>query len=319
MARWMRRIGTGMAVLAVLYILIGGVGGGLLLTHLLTPGQVDWSGASQPAPRAPLAINFRGDPRDGLGLDFSTIHFMTDLGPAEAWLVPAYAPARTWAIYIHGVGGIRENGYKQLTILHDAGFPTLLITYRDDAGAPAGQPPFYSFGLSEWRDLDSAVAWALANGANRIVLVADSMGGAVVGQFLRHSDKTGKIVALAFDSPALDFGDVTAGQFGRFHLPFTPVLNWIALQVVSIEGRAPFSDTDTVAEVAAFAGPIFLAHGSADGLVPFAVSQRLLQQRQGKGDITFLETSVDHLRSFEADPVRYRAAFSGFLAALPKG
>ena len=77
--------------------------------------------------------------------------------------------------------GLRENGFRQLSVLHEAGIPTLMIGYRNDPWGPKGKRPFYSFGLDEWRDLEAAVQWARGRGAERIVLVAESMGAAIVG------------------------------------------------------------------------------------------------------------------------------------------
>lgn len=81
-----------------------------------------------------------------------------------------------WAIYVHGVGGIRENGYKQLSIINEAGIPTLMITYRNDRGAPAEANGLYSFGTREWRDLDVAVTYLLGRGAPKIIIAAELMG-----------------------------------------------------------------------------------------------------------------------------------------------
>lgn len=51
----------------------------------------------------------------------------------------------------------------------------------------------------------AAYAYAEAHGARQIVLVAESMGGAIAGQFLTRSPHAAKTLALALDSPALDF------------------------------------------------------------------------------------------------------------------
>ena len=59
--RALRRTGIAVVVIAALYFVIGGVGGGLFLSWLLTPGNVDWSGANRPAPSDPLTIGFNSE------------------------------------------------------------------------------------------------------------------------------------------------------------------------------------------------------------------------------------------------------------------
>jgi fermentation-respiration switch protein FrsA (DUF1100 family) len=313
--RALRRAGIAVVVIAALYFIIGGIGGGLFLSWLLTPGNVDWSGANRPAPTDPLAIGYRGDPTAALGLPFQTIHYETELGPAEAWLVPAAAPTTTWAVFVHGVGGIRENGYRQLSMLHEAGITTLMITYRNDKGAPKSTPPLFSFGLTEWHDLDAAVGWMLGNGAGRIVLVAESMGGAIAGQFLEHSDRTGSIAAVALDAPALDMPASVARLAEYMHIPLSGWLAPIAVRVAAFATGAALNDAVVLDAVAAFPGPLFVAHGSADPLVPISVSERLVEMRQGK-PTTFLWTKADHLHSYAEEPEEYRAKFLGFLRGI---
>ncbi len=115
MGKWLRRIGIGVVVLAGLYVLAGAVFTSALLNHLLMPGSVDWAGYNNPNPPTdPFELGFFGDPQVALGLPFETVSIETELGPAEAWFVPAANMAGPWAIFVHGVGGIRENGYRQL-------------------------------------------------------------------------------------------------------------------------------------------------------------------------------------------------------------
>jgi hypothetical protein len=161
MRRWGKRIGIAIAVIALSYFGVA-VAAGMVLDWTLTPGNGDWSDG-KPNPTDPFEIGYRGDPKTALGLDFETVTYPTELGPAEAWLVPAPTPSKTWAVYIHGIRGIRENGYRQLSILNQAGIPTLLITYRNDVGAPRAAP----VGSSGQRNMiDVMMLWGIHNGAH---------------------------------------------------------------------------------------------------------------------------------------------------------
>ncbi|RYE10330.1 MAG: alpha/beta hydrolase [Hyphomicrobiales bacterium] len=298
----------------LLAYLIGGV---VLLQRLLTPGGVDWSGANNPnPPKDPLVLNYRGDPRTAFGFDFTTIQYMTEHGPAEAWLVPAREPSPLWAIYVHGIGGLRENGYKQLSVLHEAGIPTLLITYRNDRGAPASPNRLYSFGLTEWRDLDAAIGWMQSRGAQRIVLVAESMGAAIAGQYLTHAADISAIAALALDAPALDFPSIPAGILGRYHAPFATATAALGIGALKLFTGTDLATANCMDAVARFERPLFLAHGTGDLLVPLAQSEELVARRTAP--TVFIQTGATHLHSFNEDPARYRAAFLGFLDGLSR-
>lgn len=311
----LRRLLVASVVIVLVYFAGATIAATLLLNHLTVPGTVDWSGANNPNPPSdPVELGYRGDPAAAFGLAFQTVHYSTDLGPAEAWLVPGTRADAPWAIYVHGIGGIRENGYKQLTALQQAGLTTLMITYRNDRGAPAAPRPLHAFGTTEWADLDAAVAWALEQGAPSVVIVADSMGGAITGQFLRHSAQVDRVVALALDAPALDLERVVAATLEQLHLPFARVLAIASLALFDFVHGTTLSDADTRPELARFAGPLFLSHGSADTLVPVAISDELVPQRRGA--TTYLRTGAQHLLSYKADPARYRGELARFLEAV---
>jgi pimeloyl-ACP methyl ester carboxylesterase len=312
MWRWAKRAAIAAVVLVVLYFGLGGIAAAGFIGWLLTPGNVDWSG---PVQQDPFELGYRGDPQQALGLAFSDVTIPTELGGAPAWLVPAATGSpKLWAIYVHGIGGLRENGYRQLSVLHEAAIPTLMITYRNDDGAPAAPDHLFSFGLSEWRDLDAAVDWSLANGAERIVLVAESMGGAIAGQFLINSASADKVEALVLDAPALDFTAVIEGRVGAWGLPMAPQLASVALWASRLV-RVDLSKAQSIDVVEAFPGPVFLAHGSADQLVPVAISDELVARRSGP--TTYLRTGANHLLSWKENPERYREMLLAFLEKLP--
>lgn len=308
---------TALAIGAAVYVGLAIGGTALVLKYLLTPGKVDWSGAGRPSPSDPLQINYRGDPGTAFGFAFSEVTFATPLGEAQAWLVPATTPSDTWAIYVHGIGGIRENGYKQLGILHEAGLPVLLITYRNDRGAPTGERPLYSFGIEEWADIDAALTYALGKGAHQVVLVADSMGGAIAGQFLRRSPQVDRVVALALDAPALDVRAVALHAVRALRLPFAGL---IADTGTALFGRIwglDLSQAVVTDKVIAFPRPLFLAHGTADRLVPIPGSDELNDARAAP--TVYVRSGAEHLQTFSEDPAAYRKGMLDMLQAAGIG
>jgi uncharacterized protein len=85
-----------------------------------------------------------GNPRQALGLPFAAVDVPDELGPMPAWLVPGRT--RTWAILVHGINGTPQVGMRAVPALHRAGLPALLITYREDQGAPPSPDSFHHMG-----------------------------------------------------------------------------------------------------------------------------------------------------------------------------
>jgi hypothetical protein len=307
-------------VLIVVLALVGYVGiGGYFLAHtlagLLRPGPIAAVLATAEPPTDPLALGYRGDPLVALSLPFQTIQLDTPVGDADAWLVPAAGTEVGRAIYVHGIAGAREDGYRHLSLLHEAGWSVLLITYRNDPDGPADPSGRYGFGLSEWPDLEAAVArMAPEDTSPGVLVVAESMGGAILGQFLAQSPLAGRVRAVALDSPGLSFKAVIDHIGHQSDKPLSGVLAWTAAQLVPWLTGLDLDRAEVGAVYAAFPRPLFIAHGAADRIVPIGPSQTLATARSAP--TVTLWTKADHLGSFAEDPAAYRAAFRDFLAQV---
>jgi alpha-beta hydrolase superfamily lysophospholipase len=303
-----------------LVALLGYVGiTGYFLAHaaagLLKVGPVAAVLATAEPPADPVALGYRGDPMQALSLPFSTVDLETPLGTAEAWLVPAAGPETGRAIYVHGIAGAREDGYRILSLLHEAGWSVLLMTYRNDIDAPASPDGSYGFGLSEWPDLQAAVAqMAPDESSPGLLVVADSMGGAILGQFLGQSPLAGRVRAVALDSPALSFAAVVDHLAAQGDKPLRSVIAWTARQILPFQSPLPLAQAEVGATFQAFAGPMFIAHGTGDRIVPVGPSQALAAARSAP--TVSLWTEAGHLGSYAGDPAAYRAAFTDFLKRI---
>ena len=310
-------------VLVVLYLASAAMGLQRVVDRVLTVGEVAAMQIGAPTPaQAPGAIGYRGDPQAAFGLPFETLAIQTPLGPAEAWFIPepfapGAPPPHLAAIYVHGIAGAREDGYRYVPLLQDAGLPTLLISYRNDDNAPATPEGRYGFGLTEWPDLEAAVLALRDRGYGEVMVLADSMGGAILGQFMINSPEARRVSAIALDAPALEFGDVLEHLARGMGLPLPGMVGASTLQVLRITETGDLRAASVTGRMAGFYGPVFLAHGSGDRIVPIGSSEYLLEMRAASdaGAVTVAHlTEADHLQSHAADPAAYEAAFRAFLA-----
>jgi alpha-beta hydrolase superfamily lysophospholipase len=303
-----------LALAAGSYVAVTGYFLAKAATGLLTVGNISTALATATPPTDPLALGYRGNPMLALGLRFQTVSVETDLGPAEAWLVPAEGTELGRAVYVHGIAGAREDGYRALSILHGAGYSVLLMTYRNDPGAPATPNGLYGFGLTEWPDLEAAILTVTGPDGPPVLVVADSMGGAVLGQFLAQSPHAGLVQAVALDSPALSYDALNQHLARQGDNPLTAAMAWAASLMTPRMTDLPLDQAEVEATFAAYPGPLFIAHGAGDTIVPIGPSQALVAARTAP--TATLWTDADHLGSFAEDPTAYSAALRDFLKQI---
>ena len=303
-----------LAVAIGAYVAITGYFLAKTATGLLTVGAIASTITTATPPDDPLSLGYRGTPMVALSLPFETVVVETALGPAEAWLVPAAGPVVGHALYVHGIAGAREDGYRHLSQLHAAGWTVLLISYRNDPGAPATPDGRYGFGLTEWPDLEAALLALTGPDGPRVLVVADSMGGAILGQFLQQSQYAGLVKAVALDSPALSFSSVLAHLARDSGNPLPTPMAWAAVRILPQITGLPLDTAEVASVYADFPGPLFIAHGTGDRIVPITPSEDLAATRSAPTSPFW--TGADHLGSYAENPEAYRAAFSAFLSGI---
>ena len=319
--RRIARLAALLAFLGAVYIGAAAVGLHRTASELLAVGTLSEALAQAPRPTDPGVPGYRGDPETALGLPFETLAIQTALGPAEAWLVPEpFRPGAPQphlaAVYVHGIAGAREDGYRHLPLLHAAGLPTLLISYRNDDNAPASPEGRYGFGLTEWPDLEAAILALRDRGYPEVMVVADAMGAAILGQFLARSPEASRVSAIALDSPALEFRATLRNLASLKGLPLPRTVTRLSLVMLSLTQPADLRAASGTGRFAGFGGPLFVAHGAGDRIVPLALSHRLLDLRaasdNGAWTVGHL-TGADHLASYAEDPEAYTRDFTRFL------
>jgi uncharacterized protein len=258
---------------------------------------------------------YSGDPRQSLDLPFRSVGVPDPLGPMPAWLVPA-APAappatrNTWAIVVHGHNDNRQNDLRIAPTLRRAGLTSLLISYRNDLGAPESPDGLYHLGETEWIDLQAAVRYALAHDAHRVVLVGYSMGGALVAQFMERSHLSRHVAALVLDAPVLDWRSLIEFNSEQIGLP-----GFLGLPVEwMIDARAnpDWDSLDALKHPEDFRLPILLFHSTEDDLVPVSTSDNFAAELPRW--VTYYRVPiVGHTESWNLNPALYDRRLKRFL------
>ena len=251
-----------------------------------------------------------GNPRESLGLPYEDVRVKSELGPMPAWLVPGRG--RTWAIVVHGINDDPRCGLRLTPWLHRHGFPSLLITYREDRGAPSSPDGFHHMGLTEWNDLEAAVRFALGHGARRVILVGYSMGGAIVAQFMEKSALSPRVGALVLDAPALNWKKVLSFNATEMGLPgFTALpVEW----AIGARIDADWDSLDALSHPEDFHLPILLFHGTEDDVVPIETSEDFARELP-RWVTYFPVPRAAHTQSWNVDPHRYEVRLGDFLGA----
>jgi pimeloyl-ACP methyl ester carboxylesterase len=253
------------------------------------------------------------DPQQAFGVPFEEVTFASPLGDFPAWFVDG--PGDTWVIYVHGRGADRREALRMLPTVTDLGFPSLIITYRNDPEALASPDGFYRFGQTEWEDLEGAVRYAAQHGADGLVLVGYSMGGGIVASFLYRSALAGRVEAVILDAPMLNFRDTVDRLAWKQGVPW--LFTQIAEKLAEVRFDVDWEAMNYLRRADELTARILLFQGDADDTVPVETSDALAE---GRPDIvTYLRVEgAGHVRSWNTDPEAYEAAVRGFLTPLVK-
>ena len=263
---------------------------------------------------------YLSDPMTAHAMTFEEARVPGDLGVLPAWLVEG--DRDTWVVIVHGKGlDERRQALRMLPALNEAGYPVLVVSYRNDAVAHPSDTGRYGWGYPEWRDLEAALQFADLRGAEDFVLYGYSMGGAITSAFLHESAAfiegvtlTDRVSGVILDSPVLDLAGVIETEAEDRGIP--GILVAAAKGIAALRFNVDWSALDQVSRTDEFDPrlPILLFHGTADATVPvessdaFAAALPSVQYERVEG--------ADHVYPWNVDPVRYEDLVLRFLARL---
>lgn len=199
--------------------------------------------------------DMRGSTPADAGLGYRELSLATDDGEhLRAWLIVPEAPARGVLLYSHGNAGTIEDRVELARFFVGLDLAVLLYDYRgygDSTGTPS-EAGTYADALAAWRELVERQGFAPA----RIVLYGESLGGGVATELATRVRPAGLLLHAAFSS----LPDAAA-----HHYPWLPVRLLLR------------SRYDNAAKLATLDVPKLLVHSPEDGVVPFALGERLFR------------------------------------------
>lgn len=210
---------------------------------------------------------------NAVGLDYEAVWLTTeDNVRIEAWFVPAPA-ARGVVLLTHGNAGSIAYGVDYAPLFHRLGFSLLLLEYRG-YGRSEGKPSeegTYADARAAWRHLVMERGFP----TDRIVLVGESLGGAIVARLAVDHRPAALILASSF---------ISVPELAAELYPWLPA-RWLA--------RYRYDTLESLERVSC---PVLIAHSRDDDIVPFRHGERLFASV--KGAKAFLELAGSHNGGF---------------------
>jgi pimeloyl-ACP methyl ester carboxylesterase len=248
------------------------------------------------------------NPADAFALEYNDVRVPGELGVNPAWYVDGVRD--TWVIVVHGEGlDERRQALRILPAVADGGFPSLVITYRNDAAAPdAGG--FYRWGLSEWQDIEAAIGYGRNRGAEDFILYGFGMGANIVTMHLHQSDSAALVRGAVLDSIVPNLGSVVDDIARERGIP--AVVSSAAKAVARIRFGLEWSELDQMARAVEFDVPLLLLHGTEDDVAPIATVDAFAEALPGSVTYERFE-GAERTELWNSDPERYNAAVLSFL------
>jgi uncharacterized protein len=255
---------------------------------------------------------YPNDPTD-VGLGFEEVVYDSPLGPTTAWLVPGETTGR-WAVLCHGWTAEKRELIRMLPSFHGRGYSTLVIDYRNDPGAPMDATGRHRFGLSEWGDLEAAVAFTGGRNVDHLVVGGCSTGAAVVMAFLERSEVASAVDGVVLDAPNVILAEAVRHRTRERRL--TPLMIEFGLWMADLRWKIDWEATNYVQRADQILRvPTLVFHGTSDQVIPISVSRQL--EARASEVVELVESpAAGHVMSWNADPERYEGYLTRFLDRL---
>ncbi|WP_394941200.1 alpha/beta hydrolase family protein [Psychromicrobium sp. YIM B11713] len=237
-----------------------------------------------------------------ISAEYKDVFVPTAYGEAPAWLLEG-DPRGTWVIHIHGSWTDRSIMLRDVDAFRGWGFSSLVPTFRSDPEVIPRQGSSSHLGQTEWRDIESAINYALSEGAKNIVLSGWSLGGTMALLAAENSVHRDKIVGVVLVGPVTSWRQTIIAGAARAGVP-----EFAARLLIKLLGFSTFSKLLALEEPIDFRllewsdtpgrlqTPTLILHSKADKEVPWELSDRF---QKGNPVYATLVTLPDSLHTQE--------------------
>ena len=225
---------------------------------------------------------------DKIGLVYEDVFFRSADGlKLHGWWLPAKGQAKGTVLFFHGNAENISTHIGSVYWLPAQNYNVFLPDYRG-YGNSEGVPTLA--GVQD--DLNSAMKYLLQRkdiDTERIVILAQSLGGALAIYNVAHSPYRAKIKALISESAFSDYRDIVREKLASFWL------SWPLQWPLSFTIDNDYSPINSVALISPI--PLLIIHGDKDNVVPLVHGQKLFNAA-GEPKEMWVVNGGGHIQAF---------------------
>lgn len=236
------------------------------------------------------------DTPDRYGIEYQEETLRAADGTAlKAWFLPARGEAKATVLFLHGNAENISTHFRNVAWMPAEGFNVLALDYRG-YGASEGTPSLAGAQL----DIEAAMTSLLARTGvdpKRIVILGQSLGGALGIYYTSHTTHRSNIRAVVIDSAFFDYRQIAKEKLALSLITWP--FQWLPWLTVNND----YSPAASVATLSPL--PLLLVHGDQDRIIPAHHSQQLFE-RAGEPKELWIAPGMGHTQSLFSEAIRKR-------------
>lgn len=240
---------------------------------------------------------------DALGLAYENVTLSGGEGQLHAWWLPAKGKAEGTVLFLHGNAENISTHIASVYWLPAQNYNVLLLDYRG-YGRSQGVPTV----AGALEDINSAMQHLLQRkdvDPGRIVVLGQSLGGALSIYYVAHSPYRANIKALIVESPFSSYRDIAREKLDAVWLTWP--LQW----PLSFTIDDDYSPLPAVAQLSPI--PLLLIHGDKDRIIPLHHGEKLFAAA-GQPKAFWRVPEGEHIAAFRR--INYREQLVQYLRQI---